>query len=258
MNSQHEIIKDACDQLKLYAMMDNYSVVAQQAADDKLNYSDFLSNLLTQELADKKQRRQQMLSRISGFPAIKTLDNFDYEFNTSVNKKKLAELSSLAFIERKENILLLGPSGVGKTHIAIALGYAAVNKGIRTHFITAADLLLQLQAAASQHKISNYLKQHVAKTKLLIIDEIGFLPMNKDQAHLFFQLIAKRYDKNLPIILTSNLPFGQWGQVFADDHAVTAAILDRLLHFSHVLSIEGNSYRLKNKIKAGIIKGGNM
>lgn len=148
---------------------------------------------------------------------------------------------------------MLGPSGVGKTHLAIALGYLATQHHFKTRFISAAGLVLQLQAAQSQNKLERYIRNHITKTQLLIIDEVGYLPLNQNQAHLFFQVIAKRYEQQLPNIVTSNLSFNQWGQIFAGDTAVTAAMLDRLLHYSQLIAIQGNSYRLKNKLKSGVL-----
>ena len=141
---------------------------------------------------------------------------------------------------------MLGPSGVGKTHIAIALGYKAVQAGIKTRFISAADLILQLTTAQRQDKYKNTLQRSVQAPKLLIIDEIGYLPFNAHEAKLLFDLIAKRYEKG-SIILTSNLPLSQWGQVFANDTALTSAMLERILHHSHILQIKGDSYRIKEK-----------
>ena len=141
---------------------------------------------------------------------------------------------------------MLGPSGVGKTHLAIALGYLATQAGMKTRFITAADLLLQLDTAQRQGRLKQTMQRSINGPRLLIIDEIGYLPMTKDQAILFFQVIVKRYEKG-SVILTSNLSFGQWDQTFAGNTALTSAMLDRVLHHSHVIQIKGDSYRLKEK-----------
>jgi DNA replication protein DnaC len=252
MNLQHERITDICQQLGLHTTMGHYSQLAQEAAEKNYNYVEFLEKLLASEVQGRQYRRQSMLLRMAAFPIVKTLEEFDFNFNPSINQKSVMELASLLFIERHENVLLLGPSGVGKTHLAIALGYLAIQRRIKARFISAADLVLQLQTAQAQQKLDHYMTHHIGKTQLLIIDEIGYLPLTHQQAHLFFQVVAKRYDKLQPIILTSNLPFSQWGQVFAGDTAVTAAMLDRLLHRSQLVHIQGNSYRLKNKLKAGL------
>ncbi|HHQ4505021.1 TPA: IS21-like element helper ATPase IstB, partial [Aeromonas veronii] len=161
-------------------------------------------------------------------------------------RSQLQELASLAFIERSENIVLLGPSGVGKTHFAIALAYRALMAGIKTRFISAADLMLQLQAAQRQERLNAYCSRVVMGPRLLV----GYLPFGREEANLFFNVIAKRYEKG-SLILTSNLPFSQWASTFADDQTLTAAMLDRLLHHAHIVQISGESFRLKEKRKAG-------
>lgn len=166
---------------------------------------------------------------MAGFPAIKQLEDYDYKFAVGAPKKQIEALASLSFIKRKENIVLLGPSGVGKTHVAIALGYLATLAGPKTRFITAADLLLQLDTAQHQGRLKQTMQRSVNGPSLLIINEIGYLPMTREQANLFFQVIVKRYEKG-SIILTSNLSFGQWDETFAGNTALTSAMLDRVLH----------------------------
>jgi len=196
---------------------------------------------------------QSMFTRMTGFPSLKTLEEFDFNFATGAPKKQINELASLAFIERKENIVLLGPSGVGKTHLAVALGYKAVQAGIKTRFISASDLILQLTTAQRQDKYKSVIQRSVLAPKLLIIDEIGYLPFSAQEAKLLFEVVAKRYEKG-SIILTSNLPFGQWGQTFANDTALTSAMLDRILHHSHIVQIKGESYRIKEKKQTGLME----
>lgn len=187
------------------------------------------------------------------FPAIKTLEDDDFGFSPGVPKAVLTELAGLVFIERAENVVLIGPSGIGKTHLASALGYRATQAGIKVRFITAADLMLQLAAAQRQGRLKEYFNRAVLGPKLLIVDEIGYLPFGRDEANLFFQVVAKRYEKGA-MILTSNLPFTQWADTFAGDATLTAAMLDRLLHHAHILSLTGQSYRLKDKRKAGVVR----
>lgn len=162
-----------------------------------------------------------MFTRMAGFPSLKSLEEFDFTFATGVPKKQVNELATLSFIERKENIVLLGPSGVGKTHIASALGYKAVQAGLKTRFISASDLILQLTTAQRQDKYKQVMQRSVLAPRLLIIDEIGYLPFSAQESKLLFDVIAKRYEKGA-IILTSNLPFGQWGSIFANDTALTS------------------------------------
>jgi DNA replication protein DnaC len=252
MNLQHERIDNFCQQLELNGVLQSYSNIAQNSANNNESYTDFLEKILEEEWRIRKFKGKQMLLKTAGFPYIKTFEQFDMSYNPGIPKSAIKELFSLTFVERKENVVLLGPSGVGKTHIAIALGYAATQAGIRVRFVSAADLLLNLEIAAKQDRLKDAMRRVVGHSKLLIIDELGYLPINKIQANYLFQLVAKRYENN-SIIISSNLNFGQWDQTLADDKTLAAALLDRLLHHSHVLHFKGGSYRLKDKVKSGSI-----
>lgn len=252
MNIQNERIHQLCEQLNLQSVMGSYSSIAQNAADKKVSYTDFLESILTEELSQKKARSRNILVKMAGFPMIKTMEEFDFKIATGIPKRKINELQSMAFVDRQENIIFLGPSGIGKTHLAIALGFLATQAGIKVKFITAADLMLQLETAHQQGRYKEVMRRIVNHPKLLIIDEIGYLPMSRVQANYFFQVIANRYEKGA-IIVTSNLNFGQWDEAFAGDKVLSAAMLDRLLHHSHVIQCRGDSYRLREKRKAGLI-----
>ena len=242
-----------CAELKLQSIPEHYLDMAQQAANDETSYLSFLTDILKAEHQARQSRSRQTMVKMAGFPVIKTLDDYDFGFAAGAPKKAIKTLADLAFIVRKENVVLLGPSGTGKTHIAIALGYLATQKNLKVRFMTAADLLLQLETAQRQGRYKEVLKRSVMGPSLLIIDEIGYLPLAGDQANLFFQVIAQRYERG-SIILTSNLSFGEWEKVFGGNTALTSAMLDRLLHHSHVVQIRGDSYRLKDKRKAGVIR----
>ncbi|MFO3707494.1 IS21-like element helper ATPase IstB [Xanthomonas codiaei] len=250
MGLQHERITELCEQLKLARVGSDWPALAQEAARDDASLADFLERVLVSEYVAREERKRTVLMRLATMQAIKTLEQYDWAQAGGAPKAQIVELGHLAFVERTENVVMLGPSGVGKTHIALALCQRAVMAGHKARFITAADLMMQLAAAKAQNRLKAYFNRAVLGPKLLVVDEIGYLPFGRDEANLFFNVVAKRYERG-SMVLTSNLPFTQWHSAFADDQTLTAAMLDRLLHHAHIVQISGESYRLKDKRKAG-------
>lgn len=254
MNLQMDRIAALCSELKLYRIASDWSPIAQEVARQELSFGDFLERLLGVETDARGERQRHTLLKLATLPMIKTLEQFDFAFASGAPRAQIQELAALTFIERAENIVLLGPSGVGKSHLASALAYRAVMAGIKTRFITAADLMLQLATAKSQGRLKEYFNRAVIGPRLLVVDEIGYMPFGREEANLLFNVVAKRYERG-SMVLTSNLPFTQWATAFADDATLTAALLDRLLHHAHIVQITGESYRLKDKRKAGQTRG---
>ena len=222
-------------------ILDNY---LERAVKEDLNVVEVLDYILSGEAKAKTSRAVENQIRMSGFPFKKTFDMFDFSFQPSIDKKQIDELRTMRFVENKENVVFLGTPGVGKTHLAVALGILAAQNRYSTYYINCSTLIDQLNKAHFENRLPERLK-HFSKYKVLIIDEIGYLPMNIQGANLFFQLIARRYEKN-STILTSNKMFSQWNEVFSD-LTIASAILDRVLHHSTVINIKGDSYRLKER-----------
>ena len=250
MSLQHDRIAELCEQLKFARLGSEWPALAQDAARDGASFADFLEKVLATEQVAREERKRTVLMRLATMPSIKTLEQFDWAQAGGAPKAQIVELGHLAFVDRAENVVMLGPSGVGKTHIALALCQRAVMAGHKARFITAADLMMQLAAAKAQNRLKEYFNRAVLGPKLLVVDEIGYLPFGRDEANLFFNVVAKRYERG-SMVLTSNLPFTQWAGAFADDQTLTAAMLDRLLHHAHIVQIAGESFRLKDKRKAG-------
>lgn len=241
--------------LSLGAVAGSYATVADEVTKKQLSLLDYLERLLEAEHALRQERSRDMLIKLATLPAIKTLEDFDFKAAAGVPKARLQELAGLAFVERRENVIFLGPSGTGKTHLAISLGLRAVERGFKMRFITAADLMLQLEKAQREDRFEQYLRRAILGPRLLILDEIGYMPLAKHQADLFFHVIAKRYEQG-SVILTSNLSFGEWETTFGGNAALTSAMLDRLLHHAHVIQIRGDSYRLREARQSGLLGRG--
>ena len=249
--AQLERLGDHLTRLRLFKSRERLEALLQEAATKELAYADFLDQVLGEEVAAKTSKNVAMRTAMARFPFVKPLDSFDFGYQPSIDKKQLLQLANCHFIEHGDNILILGPPGVGKTHLCVALGLKAIEHGYRVLFTTAAQLIATLSKAHGDGRLDEKLKFYTTP-RLLLIDEIGYLPIDRHGANLFFQLISRRYERG-PMILTSNQSFGAWGEVFGD-RVIATAILDRLLHHAITLNIRGNSYRLKEKLKAGLVR----
>ena len=208
-------------------------------------FTEALNYLLKAEIEYKDTRAAEGIIKAANVPFRKTWDDYDFSFQPSVSENQIRELSNLSFIERNENIVFIGNPGVGKTHLAVSLGIQAAKHRNSVYFITCHNLMQKLNKAQKENRLDKQL-QHLAQYKVLIIDEIGYLPVDHQGSNLLFQLIARRY-MNKSTIVTTNMPFSRWGEVFSDN-TLASAVLDRLLHYSHIIRITGNSYRIKDKI----------
>lgn len=251
MSLEHERLLSMLSRLQLRTVRDQLDSLLDEAARRELGPRDFLLELCELETASRDGRRIEMGVKIAKFPFVRSLEGFDFAAQPSLDKARITELSYCRWVANGENLLLLGPPGVGKTHLAVGLGREAVRHGYSVLFVQAAHMLASLVKAHEDGRLEERL-QFFAKPKLLVVDELGYLPFERSAAHLFFQLVAKRYERG-SLLLTSNRAVSEWGDVFADPVLATA-ILDRLLHHSHVLTIRGESYRLREKRRSGLVK----
>ncbi len=227
--------------LRLPTVLREYGKLARQSAAEGLDHVQFLARLIELEMIDRERRMIERRIKAAKFPTVKSLDSFDFKAIPALNKMQVLELARCEWIERRENVIALGPSGTGKTHIALGLGLSACQKGLSVGFVTAAALVHELMEARDERRLLRLQKQMVGY-KLLIIDELGFVPLSKTGAELLFELISQRYERGATLI-TSNLPFDEWTETFGSER-LTGALLDRLTHHVNILEMNGESYRL--------------
>ena len=242
-----EHIRQQLHSLNLIAFIDHYEDVAKQAAHLQWDHVHYLSQLTDAEVNLRQDRAVERRIKQARFPVVKTIETFDWNWPTKINRMQVQDLFRLAFIQQNANIIFLGGVGLGKTHLCTALAYQACLKGHSVLFASAIDIINTLSAAQNAGRLKVEAKRYI-KPELLIIDELGYLPVDKKGADLLFQVISQRYERG-PIILSTNKQFKKWPEIFNNDSTLTSAVLDRLLHHAETVVIEGKSYRMKDKIE---------
>lgn len=242
---KYAILKDNLKTLGLYRVNEMFAEEAEKADAENIPYIEYLSTLIENQMIAKKERSINYRLKNAKFPFTKSIEAFDFSFQPNIDEKKIKSLSSLDFVNKAENILFIGPPGVGKTHLAVSFGLEACKNRIRTLFISAKELIDDLLIASNNNTLIQEIEKYT-RLPMLIIDELGFIPISKEGANLFYQVISKKYEHS-SIIITSNKPFSDWGDIFNDD-VIAAAIIDRLVHHSHLFMITGRSYRVKEKL----------
>lgn len=239
-----DTLEGMLEYLNLTHSLKNCQETLEKAAQENLSHRDFLSRLLSDEASAKFARQTQNRIAQARFPALKTIDNFDFNHPATIPKQKILHALDLSFLDQAGGLVFIGPTGVGKTHLAIALAYKAAGAGVRTLYTRAVDMINHLIASQADHSLHKAMRVY-SSPALLVIDEVGYLPFDKQGSDHFFNVISSRYEKG-SVILTTNRPFKDWGKIF-HDNTVAAAIIDRLAHHSEVIKIEGGSYRIKDR-----------